>query len=392
MDHSVPAKVHWFSIVNSLLIVLFLSAMVGMILIRTLHRDITNYNRDKSVALNTSAQRRSTAIDDDDEDDDELEETGWKLVYADVFRAPVTNPMLFCVFVGTGWQLYGMALVTILFSAIGFLSPANRGSLMIALLLLFVMMGSVAGYVSVRLYKTFNGTQFTRNSLFTALFFPIIAFGIFFFLNTVVWAYGSSGAVPFVYLLAVIFLWVGISCPLVYIGSCLAYQKDAIEFPVGTSNVPKQIPPQPWYLSPPISALLGGILPFGACFVELFFILSSIWMDQYYYVFGFLLLVFVILSITCAEMTMVLTYFQLCSEDYHWWWRSFLSSGSTALYVFLYSVLYYSRLEGALWVTSILYFGYMAIISLAVFLLTGAVGFTSSLWFNLKIYGAIKVE
>ena len=59
---------------------------------------------------------------------------------------------------------------------------------------------------------------------------------------------------------------------------------------------------------------LGGILPFGACFVELFFIMSSIWMDQYYYVFGFLLLVYVILGVTCAEITIVLNYFQLCSE------------------------------------------------------------------------------
>jgi len=57
--------------------------------------------------------------------------------------------------------------------------------------------------------------------------------------------------------------------------------------------------------------VLGGILPFGACFVELFFILSSMWMDQYYYVFGFTLLVFVILLVTCAEVTVVLVYFQV---------------------------------------------------------------------------------
>jgi hypothetical protein len=37
----------------------------------------------------------------------------------------------------------------------------------------------------------------------------------------------------------------------------------------------------------------------------------SIWMDQYYYVFGFLLLVFVILVVTCAEITIVLCYFQV---------------------------------------------------------------------------------
>ena len=37
-------KIHWFSILNSLMIVLFLSSMVAMILLRTLHRDISRYN------------------------------------------------------------------------------------------------------------------------------------------------------------------------------------------------------------------------------------------------------------------------------------------------------------------------------------------------------------
>ncbi len=29
-----------------------------------------------------------------------------------------------------------------------------------------------------------------------------------------------------------------------------------------------------------------------------------------------------ILVVTCAEIAIVMCYFQLCSEDYHWWWRS----------------------------------------------------------------------
>ena len=76
---------------------------------------------------------------------------------------------------------------------------------------------------------------------------------------------------------------------------------------------------QAWYMNPAFSVLIGGILPFGAVFIELFFILTSMWLHQFYYLFGFLCLVFVILIITCAEITIVLCYFQLCSEDYHWW-------------------------------------------------------------------------
>ena len=45
MNNSVSDKVHWFSIINSILIVLFLTFMVAMILVRTVHRDISGYNR-----------------------------------------------------------------------------------------------------------------------------------------------------------------------------------------------------------------------------------------------------------------------------------------------------------------------------------------------------------
>lgn len=63
--------------------------------------------------------------------------------------------------------------------------------------------------------------------------------------------------------------------------------------------------------------------------------------EQFYYVFGFLALVVVILFITCSEISIVLVYFQLCSEDYNWWWRSMVTSGSSGLYLFLYGIFYY---------------------------------------------------
>ena len=42
--------------------------------------------------------------------------------------------------------------------------------------------------------------------------------------------------------------------------------------------------------------------------------------------------------------------------------------------------------------SGLLYFGYMLIISIAFFLLTGSVGFLACFWFVRKIYGSIKVE
>merc|ERR1712238_574096 len=78
---------------------------------------------------------------------------------------------------------------------------------------------------------------------------------------------------------------------------------------------------------------------------ELFFIMTSLWMDQYYYVFGFTLLVFFILLITCAEVTVLLVYYQLCRENHRWWWFSFFTGGSVSFYVFAYSCVWFKSLE-----------------------------------------------
>lgn len=232
MNHAIPDKVHWFSIVNSMLIVLFLAFMVAMILIRALNRDITKYNK----------------VLTDEEKAEEREETGWKLVHADVFRPPVEFPMAFCVLAGTGMQLIICAAFLIIFAAAGFLSPANRGSIMIGMLFLFVLMGSFAGFTSARLYKTFKGKQWQRCTLLTATFFPGVVFATFFVLDMLVWSYGSTGAVPLLSMLAVLTLWFGISVPLVFLGAYFGYKKDPFEFPVVTSNIPRQIPTQVCYV------------------------------------------------------------------------------------------------------------------------------------------------
>merc|ERR1711957_224634 len=213
-----------------------------------------------------------------------------------------------------------------------------------------------------------------------------------FILDMIAWAYGSSDAVPFTTIIVLLVLWFGISTPLVFFGAYFGYKQEAIEFPVNTSGIPRQIPDQPWFMGPVFTLLVGGILPFGACFVELYFILASVWMDQYYYVFAFLLLVFAILLITAAEITVLFNYFQLCGENYHWWWRSFCTAGSTAIYVFLYSFVYFKQLEANNFATYMLYFGYVSLICLALFLMSGCVGLFCCLSFNKAVFASIKID
>jgi len=366
-------QIHWFSIINSLMIVLFLTGMVAMIMMRTLHADFRRY---REMENSEEAQ----------------EETGWKLVHGDVFRPP-SRPMLLSVSVGSGVQVFTMVVITMIFAVLGFLSPANRGGLMTAMVVLLVVMSIFAGYFSARVYKMFKGKSWKQCTILTATMYPGITFGIFLFLNLCIWGEKASGAVPFLILLELMGMWFGISVPLTFFGAYFGYKKPVADPPVRVNQIPRQIPEQVWYMKPIFSILMGGILPFGAIFIELFFILSSIWLHQFYYLFGFLFIVFVILVLTCAEITIVMCYFQLCSEDYHWWWRAYLTSGASAFYMFLYSVFYFfTKLQITRFLSGLLFFSYTAIMAVELFLLTGAIGFYACLFFVKKIYSSIKVE
>ncbi|RIA89431.1 hypothetical protein C1645_694367 [Glomus cerebriforme] len=371
--HTFDPRIHWFSLVNSIVIVLFLTGMVAMILLRALHKDISRYNQ----------------IEDKE---DVQEDFGWKLVHGDVFRPPA-NVMLLSVLLGSGAQLFFMTAVTLVFAVLGFLSPSNRGSLATVMIIFYMLFGSVAGYVSARVYKMFNGDSWKKNVFLTAFLFPSLIFTIFVVLNFFLVSAKSSGAVPATTLLAIIGLWFLISVPLCFIGSFFGFRKPKIEHPVRTNQIPRQIPDQVFYLRPIPSMLMGGVLPFGAIFIELYFIMNSIWGNKVYYLFGFAALVFVILTITCSEVTILLCYFHLCAEDYHWTWRAFLTSGASGLYIFIYSIMYFAtRLQITSLTSTVIYFGWSGVMSLMFFVLTGTIGYFACLAFIRRIFMSIKVD
>ncbi|KAJ6850329.1 transmembrane 9 superfamily member 11-like [Iris pallida] len=372
------AKVHWFSILNSLMVIAFLAGIVLVIFLRTVRRDLTRYEE-----LDKEAQAQMS---------EEL--SGWKLVVADVFRAPA-NPALLCVLVGDGVQILGMAAVTILFAALGFMSPASRGALVTGMLFFYLFLGILAGYVATRLWKTVrcgDPSGWASVSWRAACFFPGIAFSILTTLNFLLWGSHSTGAIPFFLFVVLILLWFCISVPLTLVGGFLGARARHIEYPVRTNQIPREIPPQKY---PSWLLVIGaGTLPFGTLFIELFFIMSSIWMGRVYYVFGFLFIVLMLLVVVCAEVSLVLTYMHLCVEDWKWWWKSFFSSGSVALYIFLYSVNYLvfdlKSLSGP--VSATLYLGYSLVMVLAIMLATGTVGFLSSFWFVHYLFSSVKLD
>ena len=165
----------------------------------------------------------------------------------------------------------------------GLTSPANRGALLTTLLLLYVFMGSFSGYTAARVYKLCNGKEWKKNTLFTAGFFPGIMGAIFLSINAFVASQGSSTATPFSSLIMLILLWFCVSTPLVFVGSYFGFKKETITTPVRTNQIARHIPEQVWYTHPAFSIALGGILPFGAVCIELFFIMSAMWLHQVKY-------------------------------------------------------------------------------------------------------------
>jgi transmembrane 9 superfamily protein 3 len=64
-------QIHWFSIFNSFVMLVFLIGLVALILFRTLKKDFIKIARD---------------FDDEEEGLDVIDETGWKQIHGDVFR------------------------------------------------------------------------------------------------------------------------------------------------------------------------------------------------------------------------------------------------------------------------------------------------------------------
>jgi len=358
-------NIHWFSMVNSAIVVIFLSLTVMSTLWRALKRDIARYNRLDSINLEDLSGTAATMEDGVQED------SGWKLVHGDVFRTP-NNSLMLSVFLGNGAQLFFMAGFTIVFALFGFLSPSNRGSLGSVMILLYTVFGFIGGYTAGHVYKSLGGDRWKMNIVLTPVLVPGIVFATFFILNLFLWVKSSSGAVPFTTMLFLVIIWFLISLPLSFLGSWLGFRQAPIAAPVRTNQIPRQIPPAPGYMRPIPSMLIVGLLPFGAIFVELYFIMSSIWSSKVYYMFGFLFLCYGLMIITAAAVTVLLVYYLLCAENYHWQWRAFLAAGASAFYVFLNAMAYWmTKLSLGGLAGGVLYVGYSALISFLFFILTG---------------------
>lgn len=161
----------------------------------------------------------------------------------------------------------------------------------------------------------------------------------FFFLNTVAFNYGSTAALPLGTIVVILLLWVLLALPSLVLGAISGKRiRSEFQAPCHTTKCPREVPPQRWYRRVITQMAMAGLLPFAVINIQLYYIFASVWGHRIYTVYGILFVVFILLLITTALVSIAMTYIQLAAEDHEWWWRCGFSHLITMMLLLLYIV------------------------------------------------------
>jgi len=423
-------QIHWFSIFNSFMMVLFLTGLVSLIMVRTLRRDYARYSI-TGEGDEYDDETGAPVVDENgkpllDEDGNPLvksgggggmpsEDSGWKQVHGDVFRAPWMLTLV-AAFLGSGWQLIILALGVIIFAMLGPIHGEvheDRGEMEHAILCCYSLSGVVAGYASGKYFKMYTaakrsgknggreGSSWQVAMMLTAILLPTMIGISVVFLNAIALAYGTISYIPFFALVKLFLLYIFISAPLCIVGTLVGRHGSAdsgramnTNFPCRVNAIPRPIPESvPWYGKPTNLIPFAGLLSFGSIFIELYYVLTSLWNYKIYHVYGFLLGVNAIMIIVVSMTTIIVVYFCLNAENYLWQWIAIGSGGSVGGYVFLYGVYFFmfkTDMHGFL--QTVYYFSYMSLIALSLGTICGTVAHASASKFVRTIFKNVKVD
>lgn len=351
--------------------VLLIAGSVATVLMRALRLDIARYNSLDAEELQ--------------------EETGWKLIHADVFRPPDRAPLL-SVLAGSGAQVMVVVTSIILLSVTGFLSPSRRGSLLYAVLVTSIMSTFVGGYVCGLLQRYWNCKEWKYVTLSGTLL-PGMAFLVFTLANMIGRAVGATTAlsVGAYFLLAT--TWLLISLPLIVLGASFAFHQEPMKNPIPVGRLAREIPVQPLVSSPKVLFLLTPMVPLCTVLLEIQFIMQALWAGQVYYVFWYFLIACFLWLVVSVLASALALYYVLCYENHQWWWPAFTIPACFGLHLFLYAVIFFfSQLSITAFTSTMLYFLYMGVISLSYGLAGGAVGLFTGIVVTRTMYGSIKTD
>lgn len=409
-DNSVTSShIHWLSLVNLLVLVCFASMVVAVALFRLLKSDL----KSGPVIPLTSADMEGT---------DGLSGLWKNLIYLVMQKPP--RVLLLSTLTASGIQclvaLLGVVVIFVLNSKLHFgpgtsssaFFDLHQGAFFSCSIALLLASGFVSAYLGMVFVKIMNNDpphvkyDPRRTRLLSCLFAGTLPFTILcvvFFLNLFVWAKESSNALPFGTIVVLILLFAIIELPLGVIGGSLG---NRFEFPAKSFMVTSYVPQtkaglkstsrRSLVMNPIIITLVFGLIPFGIVYVDLLFIFNSIWLEKttFYYMYGFLLLTVILLLVVVAESAIVATYLSLAMyNNPNWQWLCFRVGSSLGWYIYAYSIYYFvSSLHMTDFVSVLIYFSYMALVSVVLGVSCGALAVLTSMVFIRSIYGMAKAD
>ena len=367
-------RYRWFGLITSNIIILILTCGIFIILTRTVNKDLDKYNASSVITDSVS-----------------IDEFGWKQISGDVFRPPRHLKTL-SAFIGTGFEILCLLIVSLIMSIIGFKKPEIRLDLINNLFLCCILFAIISGFVSTFIYKNNGGRDWVFNCLVTAFLFPLIAIMVLGIIRILMSFEKSSAGFKISEMAILCLLWLFVSSPLVFVGSMINLMGRPIKYPCKINSLPTAIDKKPWYLHLKYITWFAGFIPFFTFFIEFVYLLKSLWMYQVYYIASFLSLSLIFAIIITSEISIIYVFINLCYGDHKWWWKSFFISASPALYVLIYSFLYFFYLGLTRLSAIIVYFLIMFLITIVVALVLGSCGTLLTFWFVYYIYSKIKID
>ncbi|KAI9485337.1 MAG: hypothetical protein EXX96DRAFT_5403 [Benjaminiella poitrasii] len=372
----VPHQAVDYSVLNGVIVDGLLFVVISVILFKTMSSSSSSSHSDDIKTY-------------DDTTDDFV---GWKLIHRDVFRRPMYGGLL-TPLMGTGIQFMIIFIGLICAVKLEWCQPIQPGSLTRWFTLLFLF-GSVPGaYWSARMYKVFRGKSWVLNSFLTACVVPGCLIILLFIASMIAWIYQSSIAMSLSGWFSLCSIWLFCALPLTYLGAYFGERADRIENPSRSTQIPRLIPNKKWYQLDILRIALAGIAPFAVIFLDWHQYLVFITRGDFVMSIENTIWNAILMMITVSEITIIFIFLQLCSEDHHWWWPSFLIGASPTLYLFGYSIFYLFQKSEIVGLVSItIYVLRLTLLSGLIAVCTGTLGFVSVYLIIKRIYSTVKID
>ena len=336
---------------------------------------------------------------------------------ARVFFPPRTSPLLFCAACGTGAHLAATGLIFVVLFRTGIVSQSLWSNILTPAVVVYSVCAVVGGYMTGRLACLFHCVKADalKGSLITAICYPSIGVLVLYLVYDI---FPSSEAPVYHVVsnsLPLMLIWFFCIVPLTLSGGWWGYRSGPLtNFPVSEGNMGyhdldvqehgnnnQEDDPtektkqrkcgcryQSSYMI--VMLLVGGILPVLGVFVSYAYdVAGPVFVGYYVDPSSFLIASYALFILSSCGVSMLLYYRQLRAQRYDWWWTSFVSGGSSGLYLFILTMTWLvfnisvGDVNGHVWALYTLWFAYT---SLGAFLMTGFAGVLGCICLTRMLY------